>query len=215
MPLAFTVLDLLAALVLAALPSAQQPHAPEDLFTQIFNRSVVQQRTMRSVRARFTETTSSSLLVNPIVAHGTLVAATPARVKMVYTDPEPKTITIDGKSLLVEWTGRGQRERVDIGEVQKRVDQYFTHASVDQLRSMLQINAVADAALPHADRIEMVPKRKQIRQGLDRLELWIDRDRLVLVQMRMTFAGGDQKTIALDDIVVNVPVADDTFLIRP
>ena len=88
-----------AALVLAALQSAPQPHAPEDLFTQIFNRSVVQQRTMRSVRARFTETTSSSLLVNPIVAHGTLVAAAPARVRMVYTDPEAKTITIDGKSL--------------------------------------------------------------------------------------------------------------------
>ena len=46
----------------------------------------------------------------------------------------------------------------------------------------------------------MRPKRKQIKEGLERLELWIDRESLLLVQMRMTFPGGDRKTIRLDDV---------------
>jgi hypothetical protein len=33
--------------------------------------------------------------------------------------------------------------------------------------------------------------------------------------MQLTFPGGDQKTIALEDIAINVPVSDDTFRIRP
>jgi hypothetical protein len=37
----------------------------------------------------------------------------------------------------------------------------------------------------------------------------------MLVQMRLTFPGSDQKTIALEDIATNVPVSDDTFHIRP
>jgi outer membrane lipoprotein-sorting protein len=189
--------------------------AADDLFTQIYKRGVVKQHSLRSIGARFTETTVSSLLVKPIVAHGTVVAALPARVRMTYTDPELKTIAIDGQSLTVLWPDRGERERIDITAIQKRIDQYFTHASIDDLRGMFDIAAEPDHAFRHADRVDMKPKRKQIRQGLDRLELWIDRDSEMLVQMRLTFPGGDQKTIALEDLAIDVPVSDDTFHIRP
>ena len=47
------------------------------------------------------------------------------------------------------------------------------------------------------------------------LELWIDRESLLLVQLQMTFPGGDRKTIRLDEVTVNVPVTDEMFLIRP
>ena len=61
----------------------------------------------------------------------------------------------------------------------------------------------------------MHPKRKQITEGLERLEIWIDRESLLLVQLQMTFPGGDKKTIRLDDVAINVPVNDETFRIRP
>jgi outer membrane lipoprotein-sorting protein len=197
-----------------AMPQAAR-QATTDLFSQIYKRGVVKQRSLQSIRARFTETTVSSLLVKPIVAHGTIVAASPARVRMTYTDPEPKTIAMDGQSLTVVWSDRDERERIDITAIQKRIDQYFTHASIDDLRGMFDITAEPDHAIGHADRVDMKPKRKQIKQGLERLELWVDRDSEMLVQMRLTFPGGDQKTITLEDIAINVPVGDDTFRIRP
>ena len=46
----------------------------DDLFSQIYRRGVVRQRSLRSIRARFTETTVSSLLVKPIIAHGGAIA---------------------------------------------------------------------------------------------------------------------------------------------
>jgi outer membrane lipoprotein-sorting protein len=194
---------------------AMGPPASNDLFAQIYQRGVAKQRSLQSIRARFTETTVSTLLVNPIVAHGTVVAAAPARVRMTYTDPEPKTIAMDGQSLTVLWADRGERERIDVTAIQKQVDRYFRHAGIDDLRAMFDITAGPDRAFRHADRVDMKPKRKQIKQGLERLELWIDGESEMLVQMRLTFPGGDQKTITLEDIAVNVPIAKDTFLIRP
>ena len=47
----------------------------------------------------------------------------------------------------------------------------------------------------------MVPKRKQIRETLARLDLWVDRTSLLLDAMKMTFANGDTKTMAFEDVV--------------
>jgi outer membrane lipoprotein-sorting protein len=202
------LVQLIAAATLIALPA-------QDAFDQLFARTAAKRGDIHSIRARFTETTSSSLLERPVVSHGTVLAAPPARVLMTYTDPERRTVVIDGKSLLVTWPDRSERVTLDISTLQKRIDQYFTHARPEQLRSMFDISLTADDALRTADRIEMRPKRKQIKEGLEQLVLWIDRDSLLLVQLRMVFPGGDTKIIRLDEVVVNTPVPDNAFQIRP
>jgi outer membrane lipoprotein-sorting protein len=190
---------------------AAQAQPPGDRFDQLFARTLAKRQSIQSIRATFTETTVSSLLAKPLVAHGTVVAAPPARVLMTYTDPERRTVVIDGESLTVVWPDRRERETIDIAETQKRIDRYFTHATLAELRGLFEIKAESDASLHDMDRVEMVPKRKQIRQGLERLELWIDRETLLLSQMRMLFAGGDVKTIRLEDVTVNVPITDNMF----
>jgi outer membrane lipoprotein-sorting protein len=211
MPSAFLLLQLFAT---AALVASQAP-VQKDLFDQLFARTLAKRQSIHSIRARFTETTTSSLLERPLVSHGTVIAAPPSRVLMTYTDPERRTVAIDGKSLIVDWPDRREREKIDISQTQKRIDQYFTHATIGQLRSMFEITAQPDSVIRETDRVEMRPKRKQIKEGLERLELWIDRESLLLVQLQMTFSGGDRKTIRLDDVTVNVPAADEMFLIRP
>jgi outer membrane lipoprotein-sorting protein len=203
----------LATLCLLAAASlvASQPSRRTDLFAEIFTRTAARRQSIQSIRASFTETTISSLLAKPLVARGTVVAAPPARVLMTYTDPERRVIAIDGKSLRVVWPDRHERETIDIAQIQKRIDHYFAQASLEQLRAMFEIRAEPDRTMREADVVDMRPKRKQIREGLERLELWIDRERLLLVQMQMTFPGGDRKTIRLDDITVNVPITEETF----
>jgi outer membrane lipoprotein-sorting protein len=198
----------LAVLALRALP---QPAPGDDAFRQIFTKTMARREMTKSIRAHFTETTTSSLLQKPLVAHGTIVAAPPARVLMTYTDPEKRYVFIDPKSLVVFWPDRGQRERIDISQTQKRIDHYFAKAGIDDLRSMFTIVVSGDPALRNTDRVEMRPKRKQIKDGLELLQLWIDRDTLLLAQMSMQFPGGDVKVIRLDDMAVNVPVTEASF----
>jgi outer membrane lipoprotein-sorting protein len=203
-----TLARILVGVLIAMLPLRAMQG---DRFPEIYKRGAAKQRAMRSLQARFTETTTSSLLVKPIVAHGTVVAAAPARVRMTYTDPEPKILTMDGKTLTVSWPERHERQQISIVDIQKRIDHYFTSATVDELRSMFQITTQADASDRNLEVVDMKPKRKQIAEGLARLELWIDGRTDLMTRMRMTFPTGDQKTIALEDIVTDVPVTDDLF----
>jgi outer membrane lipoprotein-sorting protein len=194
-------------LALAAWALAQT----DDRFTEIYNRSLLKQKSVQSIRAKFTETTTSTLLVAPSVAHGTVVAAPPARVLMTYTDPEKKVLTLDGKNMVVKWPDRNERQAMNITDLQKRIDHYFTTASIKELRSMFEIVVKPETPQGRVDLIDMKPTRKQISQGLSQLELWIDRDKDVLTRMRLSFPGGDQKDIKLDAIEFNVPVTEAMF----
>ncbi len=204
----------LLLLLWIAAPQTPLSRQSGDVLTELFERGRVKQMSMKSVRATFTETTTSSLLLKPIVARGTIVAAPPARVLMTYIEPEPKVVAIDAGQLTVFWPGRAERQQIDIRATQKRIDQYFTNASIGDLKKLFDITAEPDT-IRRAYRIEMTPKRKQIKQGLEKLELWIDRESDMLVQMRMAFPGGDRKVIALEDVAVNVPIARDTFQVTP
>jgi hypothetical protein len=60
----------------------------------------------------------------------------------------------------------------------------------------------------------MTPTRSQIRQGLSRLTLWIDRSSVMLAAMRMEFPTGDSKLLVFDDVVLNGPVDPRMFAIE-
>src|SRR3989442_12642922 len=106
MLLSYVFIPLLSA---ASLITAQASRS-DDLFAQIFGRTMAKRETIHSIRARFTETTVSSLLEKPMVSHGTVIAAPPTRVLMTYTHPERRMIVIDGKSLVIVWPDRRERE---------------------------------------------------------------------------------------------------------
>jgi outer membrane lipoprotein-sorting protein len=202
-----------AALVIVLAWPAKSGHSA-DRFDDLFARVASRRTLLTSIRARFTETTRSTLLQRPIVAHGTILGAPPARVLMTYEDPERRVVAIDARRMILAWPDRGQRETIYIGATQKRIQQYFTNASADRLRALFEI-AVGPDARRNLDRVEMVPRRKQLRQGLAKLELSVNRDTLLLEGLQMTFSGGDVKTITLEDIVVNEPVSDGMFQVRP
>jgi outer membrane lipoprotein-sorting protein len=188
-----------------ALPFAA--HGSRDLFDEIYERGKPIEQALKTVRARFTEETTSSLLVKPLLAEGTLIVVRPSDILLTYTKPERKTLRLDAGRLLFVWPDRGLRDTKDIRESQQRVQRYFVDKSPAELRRHFTIVASDDKTRSGTWRIEMTPTRKQIQQGLSRLELWVRQDSMALAAMRMTFPGGDTKTMTFTDIVTNQPVA--------
>ena len=200
----------LALIALLGLGGAASPAAP-DLFNEIHARVRLAEAKRQTIRARFTETTTSSLLVKPLVARGVLIGVKPARLLMQYASPERKTILMDGNRLLVVWPDRGESERVDITEIMKRVNRYFANATPDQLRKSFTVRAFVDPDMPDSWQLDLLPKRKQIREGLERLQIWITRDPPLLGQIKITFPGGDDTTFRIDDAELNVPIPANAF----
>ena len=205
-PVLRTVCALAAAL---AFPAIGAP-AEQDLFDTLHARITAAEAKRTSIRARFVESTTSTLLVKPMVSQGTLVGEKPARMVITYLAPEHRTILMDGQRLFVTRAGRKDVEQVDITEIMKTVNKYFTNADPGQLRRAFTIRAVQDPAAPGAYLVDMLPKRKQIKQGLERLQFGVSRD-YMLTQLTMTFAGGDTTVFKLENVELNVPVAPGTF----
>jgi len=201
----------LAVVLLAVSGLGGSPPVAPDLFDDIHARVRIAEAKRQTIRARFTETTISSLLVKPMVSEGTLLGAKPASLLMTYTSPEPKTIVMDGRRLLVTHPDRGEREQIDITQIMKRVDHYFVNANPEQLRKSFTVRAFVDPEAPASYRIDLVPTRKQIRQGLERLQIWITRDPLLLSQIRITFAGGDTTTVRIEGAELNVTLPANAF----
>ena len=62
-----------------------------------------------------------------------------------------------------------------------------------------------------AYRLNLVPKRKQISEGVTRIQIWIDRGSLLMTKMALSFAGGDAKTLELRDVRINPAIDESAF----
>jgi outer membrane lipoprotein-sorting protein len=200
-----------AALGVLSLCGTASPLAP-DLFDDLHARTLAAEATRQTIRARFTQTTTSSLLVKPVVSRGTILGAKPAKLLMTYTSPERKTIVMDGTRLVVIGRDPGTSGQSDVTEIMKKVNHYFVNATPNDLRKSFTVRAFIDPEMrPSSYQVDLVPTRKQIRQGLERLQIWVTREPLLLSQIKMTFPGGDIGTITIDDAELNVPIPAHAF----
>lgn len=183
-----------------------------DLFDDIYERGKGIDASLKTLTARFVETSTSPLLDRPLVARGTLAVVRPTRVILRYQDPDTRTVLIDGDKLTMDWPSRQIRQQSNIASAQRRVQNYFVGKSPNDLRKHFKISAITATDRP-AYLVTLDPTRKQIRENLTRLELWINRETLLLDAMQMRFAGGETKKMEFSDVVVNPPLDASTFVI--
>jgi outer membrane lipoprotein-sorting protein len=187
--------------------------AKEDLFDEIYERGRGVDQSLKTLTARFVETSTSPLLERPLVSRGTLAVVRPSRIILRYQDPDVRAVLIDGDRLTLDWPARQLRQESNIATAMRRVQSYFVGKSPDELRKHFKIAAERAKDRP-AYLVTLDPTRKQIRENLTKLELWIDRESLLLDAMRMHFVGGETKQMEFSEVVVNPPLDATTFVIR-
>jgi len=185
--------------------------ATADLFDEIYARGRPLETSLKTLTAVFVEESTSSLLARPLIARGTLAVVRPHRIVLHYVEPERRTVLIDGDTMRMLWPSRSIDQRFAIGPTQRRIQQYFVDKSPTQLRSHFDITAADAADRPTAWQVTMVPRRKQIREGLSKLELWIERDTVMLSSLLMTFPNGDTKRMSFDEVRVNPAIDESVF----
>jgi outer membrane lipoprotein-sorting protein len=193
----------------------RQGAAARESFDELYERGQRVNAGMKTLTARFTETTTSSLLTRPLVSHGVAAVERPSRVLLRYTDEESRALLIDGNKMILSWPGQNIRRVTDIKSAQGRVQKYFVNGSASELRREFEIQDHDNSDRAGTYYVTMLPKRKQIREVLSRLDLWVDRSTFLLAAMRMTFANGDTKSMAFEDVVLNAPIGPETFSIDP
>jgi len=84
-------------------------------------------------------------------------------------------------------------------------------SSPAELRKHFDIAAEEAPDRPGSWRVAFTPKRKQMREGVSRVVLWIDRSSLILHALKMEYPGGDTRLMEFSDVRINPPVAADAF----
>ena len=208
------------ATLLVAWPASSQQKPASDpaskaTFDELYRRGQKANDSIRTLTARFTETTTSSLLERdrPLVARGLLYVqrSTPPRVALHYTEPDVRTIVIDGNRMFTSWPSRNINTQSDISRAQKNVQQYFKPGDAGALRRVFDIDLRDTSARPGTREVSMVPKRKQISETLSRLELWVEETSGLLKAMRMTFANADTKLMEFDAVTPNAAIDPAVF----
>jgi outer membrane lipoprotein-sorting protein len=194
----------LAALLMLVTSGSAAP--PRDLFDQIYARGRGVESSLKTVTAQFVETTTTTMLTRPIVSRGTLAVVRPSKIVLRYTDPDAHVVLIDGDQMTLAWPSRAIEQRTTISAAQKRIDKYFLDKTPDELRRVFRISATIATDRADAWKVTMDPTRSQIRQGLQRLHLWIDRPSAMLTAMQFDFPNGDRKLMTFADVQVNGPV---------
>jgi len=212
LPLRRRAIHALAGFAAVVLFSPRLASAPPDTFDELYAKGKRVNDSMTTLTARFSETTTSTLLTKPLVARGHVAVERPSRVVLRYTDPDSRTVLIEGDRMTVVWPSRSVHQVTDIATTQKRIQKYFINGTADDLRQEFTIEDRSTGGdRPNAYFVTLLPKRKQIRETLVRLDLWVDRTSLLLDTMKMTFANGDTKTMTFTDLVRNAPLEPGTF----
>ncbi len=86
------------------------------------------------------------------------------------------------------------------------MQKYFVEGTAADLVREFAVTSGVAADRPGAYETVMAPKRKQIREGLAGLDLWIDQSSMLLAAMRMRFSNGDSKLMTFSNVKINTPV---------
>ena len=148
-----------AAIAGAAIVRGQPGASKDTAFDELYQRGQRANGGLKTLTARFIETTTSPLLTRPLVARGTLALQRPSTVVLRYDMPEARTVLIDDTRLILSWPGRNIHQTRNIGQMQSRIQKYFVDGDPDELRKSFDITVTDAEKRAGADHIVLDASR--------------------------------------------------------
>jgi len=141
------------------------------------------------------------------------------RMLIELTQPDVKSIAIQGHKVEIYYPKRNAIEEYDIGERRELVNQFLLigfGTSGKELSSAYNIRLLgSDTVDGHATtHLELVPKSPEVLKNLKKLELWIPESEGYPIQQKFYLAGGDYKLVTYTNVKVNPPLADADLKLR-
>ena len=223
---AATLLGLLMALT-AGLPAAAapakaslpDPDAPglstSERLDALFARVRAEQKSLRSLEAKFTQRKESEMLIEPEEAHGRFFYLAPDRIRWEYVEPNPMTVVIDDESMTTWYRDLKRADEIPVGRYSERVLEFMgASGTLETLLDYFRVRATfpRDASAPY--RLSLDPKYARIAKRIEAMDVWIDRERFVPVRLRYVEPGGDVTEYNFSEIEVNADIPPERFELR-
>lgn len=181
----------------------------------LLERVRVEQKSLKTMEARFVQKQESSLLAKPEESTGTFSYAAPNRVRWEYTAPNPISVVIDGEEMTTWYRDLKRADKLKIGRYSNQVFKYLgASGSLQTLLDYFKVNYTKPAKAGDPYRLELIPKFERITRRLKGMTLWVDGERFLPTRLRYVEAGGDTVEYAFKDVKVNSAIPNDRFVLK-
>ncbi|NIM01949.1 MAG: hypothetical protein GTO33_14015 [Acidobacteria bacterium] len=157
---------------------------------------------MQTISAEFTETNTSALLNEPIVARGRFFMTKPDAIRWEYSTPEKMSFVISAD----QYTGYfPNRKKAEKRNIQRWRDQLFRFFGVGQ--GSAELGKFYNIRLREADEdsylLSLSPKRRRVKKRVDEVLFWLDAKTYLPSRVEYRAADGTGRTIEFDKIQLN------------
>lgn len=189
----------------AALGCAVLPAAATDLNDVLAQFDRVQDG-MQTISADFTETNTSALLNEPIVAKGRFFMTKPDAIRWEYTTPERMSFVISAD----EYTGYFPvRKKAEKRNIQRWREQLFRFFGIGQ--GSTELGKFYNIRLREADDdsylLSLSPKRRRVKKRVDEVLFWLDAKTYLPKRVEYRAKDGTGRTIEFEKIQLNPDLA--------
>lgn len=134
------------------------------------------------------------------------------RMLVDFTQPDPKTVAFQGRKVDIYYPKIQTIQEFDVGQNRDLLDQFFLlgfGTSRADLQNAYTIKLVGQDTVngQQTERLELVPKAKDILEHLKKFELWIA-DSGYPVQQKFYLPGGDYMLMTYSDMKINPDLSD-------
>lgn len=142
------------------------------------------------------------------------------RMKIEFREPDPRVLAFSGRKGEIYYPKINTVQEYDLGRHGALVDQFLLlgfGTPGRELAREYQVQLVAGAEPVggvRADRLELVPKAKEAREHIVRVELWIADPGGYPVQQKFYTPSGDTTTITYTDAVLNPALSESDLSLR-
>jgi len=202
----FRVALAVAALGLAATAAPASGAAPAALtLDEVLQRFDAVQRTMRTLSAQFTETTTSELLKEPMVSRGRFYMTKPDSVMWEYTSPESMQFVIAKDEYVGYFPSRKQAERRNIQRWRDQIFRFFGLGQMSEELMKFYDIRLEDAGPEMKGTYLLVldPKKRRVKKRMESVVFWVDDSSFLPVQVEYRGASGNTRVIQFQKIQLN------------
>jgi outer membrane lipoprotein-sorting protein len=141
------------------------------------------------------------------------------RMLVELTEPDRKSIALQGHTLEIYYPKRETVEVYDIGGRRELLDQFLLvgfGTSGTELASAYNMKVVgADTVAGQAaTRLELTPKSLEVLRNLKKLELWFPESNAYPVQQKFYLAAGDYKLVTYTNVKMNPALGDSDLKLK-
>jgi outer membrane lipoprotein-sorting protein len=171
----------------------------------------------RGMSAKVRRVSHTAVINEDNIDSGTILVKRPKprdlRMLIDITDPDRRTVAFSGRKLEVYYPKIQTVQEFDVaGKNRELADEFFLigfGTSRADLQASYTLRLVGTEAIEgqKADRLELIPKSKEILQHLTKFELWISAAGYPIRQ-KFYLPGGDYQLATYADVRINPQIAD-------